>query len=205
MQNRIKGLRKNLGLTQVELGKKVGVTGATINKYETGLTVNIKRSMIVKLAQALDTTPGYLMGWENSDVSGFPRVEPLPIFKRVPIIGEIACGEPILAEENYDGEAGVDERIKADFALRCKGDSMINARIFDGDLVFIKAQEDVENGEIAAVIIEDEATLKRVYKYKERVELRPENPLYPVLNYEGEELLTLRIIGKAVAFTSTVR
>lgn len=203
--NRIKKLRNERKMTQSELGEKVGVTKATICKYEGESVINIKRSMIAKLAQALDTTPGYLMGWDDNNIAGFPGVEPLPEIKLLPILGEIACGEPILAEENYDGEASIDRRINADFALRCKGDSMINARIFDGDLVFIKAQEDVENGEIAAVIIEDEATLKRVYKYKERVELRPENPLYPVLNYEGEELLTLRIIGKAVAFTSVVR
>ena len=92
--------------------------------------------------------------------------------------------------------------INADFCLKAKGDSMINARIFDGDIVFIRQQPTVNNGEIAAVIIDNEATLKRVYLYDNRLELRPENPTYPVLNYEGEQLDSIRIIGKAVAFQS---
>ena len=82
---------------------------------------------------------------------------------------------------------------------------MINAHIFDGDLVFIRKQPDVENGEIAAVVIDGEATLKRVYKYPNRLELRPENPLFPVMQYEGAELDTIRIIGKAVSFLGQVR
>lgn len=99
----------------------------------------------------------------------------------------------------------IDTRIHADFALRCKGDSMINARIYNGDLVFIHQQSDVDNGEIAAVIIDGEATLKRVYKYENRIELRPENPMFPVLKYEGEQLADLQIIGKAVTFYGVIR
>lgn len=79
----------------------------------------------------------------------------------------------------------MDESVHADFCLRCKGDSMINARIFDGDIVYIRQQDDVENGEIAAVVIDGEATLKRVYKYPNRLELRAENPTFPVINIEG--------------------
>ena len=109
----------------------------------------------------------------------------------------------LLAFENRDGEVEVNDDTRADFALRCAGDSMINARIFNGNLVFIRRQDDVENGEIAAVIIGDEATLKRVYKYPNRLELRPENPTFPVLNFEGTRLNEVRIVGKAVAFLST--
>ena len=121
------------------------------------------------------------------------------------LIRKIASGTPIFAEENVEGYAELDIRVKADFALRCHGDSMINAHIFDGDLVFIRKQPDVENGEIAAVVIDGEATLKRVYKYPNRLELRPENPLFPVMQYEGAELDTIRIIGKAVSFLGHVR
>ena len=134
-----------------------------------------------------------------------PDIMPLPEFTLVPLLGPIACGEPILAEENIEDYVRANTDLHASFALRCKGDSMINARIFDGDIVYIRQQEDVENGEIAAVLIGDEATLKRVYKYQNRLELRPENPTYAPLNFEGEELRNVRIIGKAVAFLSTIR
>lgn len=127
--------------------------------------------------------------------------------KKFPMLGEIACGEPIFADENKESyiEAGTD--IHADFCLKAKGDSMINARILDGDIVFIKKQSMVDNGEIAAVIIENEATLKRVYYYpdKNKLILNPENPQYEPLVYIGEELNEIRILGKAVAFQSVVR
>ena len=199
---RIKSLRLAKNMTLEELGQKIGVTKATINKYENGLVVNLKRKVIADLAEALETSPAYLMGWED-DLDAVKNLEALPEMKTVPVIGRIACGEPLLACENLEGEAEVAKNVFADFALRCAWDSVINARIFDGDLVFIRRQDDVDNGTIAAVIIGDEATLKRVYKYPNRVELRPENPTYPVLNYEGERLNDIRIIGKAVAFTST--
>ena len=137
--------------------------------------------------------------------SAYKNVEAMPDVRPVPVIGKIACGEPILAKQNIEGYAELDRRVRADFALRCVGDSMINAHIFDGDLVFIKEQPDVDNGEIAAVVIDDEATLKRVYKYPNRLELRPENPLFPVLQYEGDELSQVHIIGKAIAFLGQVR
>lgn len=189
-------------MAQRELGKKIGKTTAAINKYETGLVVNLKRKVIADLAQALETPLAYLLGWVD-DLDAVKNLEALPTTKKVPIIGKIACGEPRLAFENRDGEVEVNDDTRADFALRCAGDSMINARIFNGDLVFIRRQDDVENGEIAAVIIGDEATLKRVYKYPNRLELRPENPTFPVLNFEGTRLNEVRIIGKAVAFLST--
>lgn len=204
MGDRINELRKANDMTLKELGDKVGVGASTVRKWETGIIETIRSDKFELLASALDTTPAYLMGWEDRPAS-YKNVEPLPVVKPVPILGQIACGQPILADENLDGHAYVDRRISADFALRCVGDSMINARIFSGDLVFIRAQAEVENGEIAAVLIDDEATLKRVFYYKDRIELRPENPLFPILQYEGAELNDVRIIGKAVAFLSGVR
>jgi repressor LexA len=124
---------------------------------------------------------------------------------RVPLLGTIACGEPILAEENLEGKVDLPEQIHADFALRCQGDSMINARIFDGDIVYIHQQDTVEDGQIAAVLIEDEATLKRVHFFDDHIVLAPENPTFRPLVYWGEEMNELRILGLAVAFTSTVR
>lgn len=133
------------------------------------------------------------------------NILPLPKTKKVPLVGTIACGEPITAVENIEDYISMPENVHADFCLRCKGDSMINARIFDGDIVYIRQQPDVENGEIAAVLIENEATLKRVFKHKDSLELRAENPTFSPMYYEGAELEGIRILGKAVAFLSGVR
>ena len=125
--------------------------------------------------------------------------------RKIPLVGTIACGEPILAEENIEEYVGIPKHIKADFALICKGDSMINARIFDGDVVYIRQQDTVENGEIAAVLIDNEATLKRVRLFDDHISLEPENPMYKPFVYWNEEMNSVRILGKAVAFTSAVR
>lgn len=194
--------RKELGLTLEQVGKIVGVSKSTVRKWETGYIENMKRDKIALLAQALQTSPLEIMGMDN--IKTFDNIMPIKTYK-LPLIGTIACGAPILAEQNIEEYIDTDSTVKADFCLRCKGDSMINVRIFDGDIVYIRQQPDVENGEIAAVCIDDEATLKRVYKYPNRLELRPENPTFPVLNYEGSELENIRIIGKAVAFLSGVR
>lgn len=143
--------------------------------------------------------------YKKNSNSEIENILPLPKTKKVPLVGTIACGTPTTAVENIEDYIDMSENIHADFALRCKGDSMINARIFDGDIVYIRQQPDVENGEIAAVLIDDEATLKRVFKHKDSLELRAENPTFPPLYYEGSELVTIRILGKAVAFLSEVR
>lgn len=127
-------------------------------------------------------------------------------FKRFPLLGEIACGKPIFADEDKESTVMADMDIHADFCLRAKGDSMTGARIFDGDIVFIREMPIVDNGEIAAVIIDDEATLKRVYYYPEKgkLVLNPENPDFEPLVYVGEELNEIRILGKAVYFMSAL-
>lgn len=129
----------------------------------------------------------------------------MPKMVKIPLIGTIACGTPITAEQNVEEPVDLPEHIRADFALRCKGDSMINARIYDGDIVYIRQQETVENGEIAAVLVDDEATLKRVRLFPDHITLEPENPQYRPLVFWEDEMNEVRIIGKAVAFTSTVR
>lgn len=133
------------------------------------------------------------------------NIIPMPEMRKIPRIGDIACGAPILAEEHIEDYVEIPSYIHGDFALTCKGDSMINARIYDGDLVYIRQQETVENGEIAAVLIDGEATLKRVKFYDDHIVLEPENPHFRPLTYWGEEMNSLRILGKAVAFTSTIR
>ena len=132
----------------------------------------------------------------------------MPRTYKVPLLGTIACGEPILAQENIDTYVNVPDDIKCDFTLRCKGDSMIGARIYDGDIVYIRQQPDVENGEIAAVLIdgiETEATLKRVYKGDGQITLMAANEKYGPYVYVGDDINRVRIIGKAVAFTSMIR
>ena len=202
----IKTRRLEIGKTLEEVSKEVGVSKATVQRWESGEIANMRRDKIAKLAKALETTPAYLMGWteEPLDILSLENILPLGNTTKIPLLGEIACGEPITAEENIEQYIDMEKEIHADFALRCKGDSMINARIFNGDIVYIRQQPKVENGEIAAVLIENEATLKRVYYYDNRIELRPENPLFSVLNYEGETLKEIRILGKAVAFLSKV-
>ena len=185
----------------------VGVAVSTVQRYETGAIDKLKLPVIQSIAGALQVSPAWLLGTsaDMAPVRQPDNILPMPAMRKVPLLGAIACGEPLLAGGNFDGEVDIPAAIHADFALRCKGDSMINARIFDGDTVYIRQQEDVDNGQIAAVLIGDEATLKRVYKYPSRLELRPENPTFPVLQYEGAQLSEVRILGLAVAFTSAVR
>ncbi|MBR6377899.1 MAG: helix-turn-helix domain-containing protein [Oscillospiraceae bacterium] len=133
------------------------------------------------------------------------NIIPMPAMKQIPLVGTIACGSPILAAENIEGTVDLPDHIHADFALRCKGDSMINARIYDGDIVYIRQQPTVESGEIAAVLIDNEATLKRVRLFSDHIALEPENPQYRPLVYWESEMNDVHILGLAVAFTSTVR
>lgn len=196
--------RQELGLTLEEVGDYVGVGKSTVRKWEHGDIENMKRDKIALLSKILKLSP---LTFITGEVEyGTPdNIIPLPKMKKIPLLGTIACGEPILAAENIEALINADENLNADFALRCKGDSMINARIFDGDIVYIREQPDVEDGEIAAVLIGEEATLKRVYKYPSKVVLRPENPLYDDMIYSKEEMNEVRILGKAVAFLSAVR
>lgn len=201
---KIRALREQQGLSQEALAHKVGYTDrSSIAKIEAG-QVSLSATKMARLAQALGVEPGYLAGW-SKDAPG--NVIPLPTTRKVPLIGTIACGKPILAVENAGESVDIPDFVHADFALRCKGDSMVNARIFDGDIVYIRAQPEVENGQIAAVRIGDEATLKRVYYFpdRQRMTLRPCNPVYADLDYAGAELDQVEVLGLAVAFFSTVR
>lgn len=204
--DRIKSLREQAGLSQQELAEKVGFkTASAINKIELGLR-DINQSRIIAFSKALNTTPGYLMGWDdensNTDYSSIPGITPLPKTVKRPRLGQIACGEPVMTEEHFDGYDDVPENMACDFTLICHGDSMINARIHDGDIVYIKQQPTVENGQIAAIMIDGETTLKRVYIDGDRLTIMPENPVYKPHVYIGEELNNIRIIGRATGFTS---
>ena len=212
---RIKIAREKKGYSQEELANLLGYKSrSSINKMENGR--DVPRSVIVKLSELLDVTPAYLMGWENSNDNSesnetdniydqFDNIRPIRL-KKFPMLGEIACGEPIWADEDKESYIMADMDIQADFCLTAKGDSMINARINNGDIVFIREMPIVQNGDIAAVIIDNEATLKRVYYYPEqnKLILNPENPAYEPLVYVNEELNDIRILGKAVYFMSAL-
>lgn len=202
----IKLLREKMGLSQEELALKVGYKDrSSIAKIEAGL-VDLAQSKIAAFASALSVTPAQLMGISDTDnVTSIPNIIPMPEMRKIPLLGNIACGAPILAEDHIEEYIDIPKHIPADFALICKGDSMINARIFDGDTVYIRQQEEVENGQIAAVLIDTEATLKRVQLYEDHISLEPENPQYRPIVLWGEDMNTVRILGKAVAFTSAVR
>jgi len=203
---RIKQRRVELGLSVDDIAEKIGKNRATVYRYESSEIEDLPTSILEPLAKALSTTPAYLMGWETDNIFSIPNIIPLPETKEIPLLGTIACGEPILAEENIEDYIKLDKAVDAEFALRCKGDSMIGARIRNGDIVYIHQQEDVENGEIAAVLIGNEATLKKVYKYPEKnmLVLKPANPEYEDFIYTGVELEEIKILGKAVGFYSKV-
>lgn len=175
--DRIKTLRTSKGLTQEELGDMIGVKKAAINKYETGLVVNLKRTTIMKLADALGVSPVYLMGMdEREGDSLIPANEPY----KAPILGTIPAGYPVCAIEDIEGYASIPYRDKENyFFLRVKGDSMINAGISTDDLVLIRRQPCADDGQIVAARVNgDEATLKRYKRQGGTVFLLPENPKY---------------------------
>lgn len=204
----IKKLREKQGLSQEELGDIVGVSDKTVSSWEINRT-EPKMGIVQQLADYFNVTTDYLIkGEESSSTNELKKIDNLFEIDKIklPLLGTIACGEPIFADEDRESYILAGADIKADFCLKCKGDSMINARINDGDIVFIRKQDIVNNGEIAAIIIDDQATLKRFFYYKEQnmVILRPENSKYEDIVLVGEQLERVKILGKAIAFQSDV-
>ena len=211
--DRIKSLRKSKGYNMRQMASALNLPYTTYVNYEKGAREPNSEQLIL-ISKYFGVSIDYLMG--RTDVpfteetsenifEKYPNIQPLPEMRKVPLLGAIACGEPIYREE--DEWISLPTDIKADFCLRCEGDSMINARINDGDIVFIRACPEVDNGQIAAISINNEVTLKRVYYYpeKNKLVLNPENPKYEPFVYTNEELNEVRILGKAVMFLSTVR
>ena len=212
---------KEIGLTVRQLrgemslrdfAKKCAISHTTIDNIEkgvdfrTGKPTQVKMSTLQKIASACGVPLSHIIGGDSNETNSLPFGLFAVSRRRFPLVGEIACGKPILTSEEHETYVDASADIQADFCLRAKGDSMTGARILDGDIVFIREQPMVNNGEIAAVIIDNEATLKRVYYYPERQKLvlNPENPKYEPLVYVGEELNTVRILGKAVCFMSNL-
>ncbi len=194
---RIKRLRKEHKLTQEELGAKIGVKKAAVQKYEKGTVKNIKRDSLIKLAQILDTTPEYLLGWEDTPSNAEPLGE--GEYVMIPVIGRVAAGihcfaennvldyEPVLRSEILSGE-------QYSF-LRVVGDSMYPV-FMEGDLVLVRCQTSVDSGSYAVVTIDGEdGVVKRVVYGNDYIELQSINPMYPPRRFEGEDVLRIRVFG----------
>ena len=202
---RIKALRKEKHLTQSALmdilrnDYNLKTDRVMISKWETGFQTPQADTLKI-LAKALEVSVDFLLtGVETIQES--PLEMTIPV-KKIRMLGSIACGTPIFCNEEHEYVLATGENANADFCLTARGDSMINARIADGDIVFIRQQSTVENGEIAAVVIGDEATLKRVYKTADGIMLVAENPAYQPMYFSGEELNQTYILGKAIGFQS---
>lgn len=209
--DRLRALRTERYMSQMELSKYIGVSKSSINMYERG-----EREPGIETLEAFadffNVDMDFLIGKSNvankfsTDIPTAKNIIPMPETYKAPLLGRIACGEPILAVENIEDYIDIPKNINADFGLECKGDSMIGADIRSGDIVYIKMTPEVQDGEIAAVLIGDEATLKRVYYDREHSELTlyAENPAYSALRYRGAELEQIRIIGRAVGLSRSL-
>ena len=194
-------LRKRNNMSQRELAEKAGVSRSAIGMYETGER-EPSFEMLETFADIFNVNMNVLLG-KSASLPVLPKnMTVLPPMRKIPLLGTIACGEPILAQENISDYVDLPGHIRADFALTCKGDSMINAGIRDGDVVYIRQQEAVENGQIAAVLVDkEEATLKRFYILDGHISLNAENPEFPPLVFSGEDAHEVRVLGLAVAYT----
>lgn len=202
---RIKEIRTKLGISQVDFADKINVSKQTLYKYENNIITNIPSDKIELSAKLGNVSPSYIMGWDDNTNAELDNIYPIEL-KKFPLLGEIACGTPIFANEDRESYVMAGTNIKADFCLKAKGDSMINARIMDGDIVFIRKETEIMDGQIYAVAIDDEVLLKRVYYDKEEniFQLISENPAYKPIILTGEKLEHITILGKAIAFQSDV-
>jgi len=198
--NRLLETMRDNNDTTYSLAEYLHLSPSAISRYTTG-DIAPKIPTVQAIADKYGIRPSWLMGIEGE--SKYPQSEEKA--KKIPIVGTIAAGLPLLAQENIEGFEYVPENLDVDFCLKVKGDSMMNARILDGDLVFIRKQQEVENGEIAAVLIDGDATLKRFYQINGMVMLRSENPNYPEMIYTKKDMKEVSILGKAVRYISEVR
>lgn len=219
----IKEYRTEHNLSMEEFAKRAGLSKQYVSILERNFNPSSKRppkptlDTIVSVASVTGTDVDSLVRrLDGNTVIGLSRgnnmrtmpsnILPMPAMVSRPRLGSIACGEPILAEQNIEGYDQIPDFVKCDFTLLCKGDSMIGARIHDGDIVCIKQQPEVENGQIAAVLVDgDEATLKRFYFENGTVTLQAENPAYPPKVFTGDDVNKARVLGLATHFVSKVR
>ncbi|MCM1262199.1 MAG: helix-turn-helix domain-containing protein [Butyrivibrio sp.] len=207
---RIHERRIEKGITLAQIAERLGVTEATAQRYECGSIKSIPYECMCAYGEILNCSPAYLMGWEDDSDSydSANNIHSLEV-QQLPLLENAAHGMPKYSEEAQKIciMAGCD--IQADFCLKAHDDSMINARIHNGDIVFIKRQDTVNNGEIAAVIANgnSQATLRRYFYYvgKSMIILKAENPAYEDMIFTDDELVDFHILGKVVAFQSNVK
>lgn len=205
--DRLKLLRKENSMTMDEFITAINskypdvlLNKSIVSRYENNIHTPKKFTIVEDIANFFDVDIKYMMGKSESRYGEDVK------YREIPILGTIACGVPILAQEDIQGYEYIMPNENVDFCLRAKGDSMINARIFDGDIVYIHQQSQVENGEIAAVQIDgEEATLKRIYSIDGSIILRAENPNYKDMIFSKKDKKDIKILGKAVFFKSEVK
>ncbi len=190
---RLRSIMKEHGDTVYTLAEHLGLKASTISRYNNGQYVP-KAPTLEMICRHYAVNPNWLMG-ENA-----PKTLSVTSHsgRDIPVLGEVAAGVPIWAEQNYDGHIVVDADEHVDFALRVRGDSMMNARIYNGDLVYVRRQPQVENGEIAVVLVDNEATVKRVFYHPDKLVLRPENDAYKDMVYYKEDAHDLAVLGKVI-------
>ncbi len=200
----MKERRKQLGMSAESIASFLGVSPATVYRYERGDIEKLPGTILGPLSEILRTTPDYLMGWTDdcAKKTDPPNLIPIGPMERIPLLGAIACGDPILAQENIEDYVDLPRTIKADFALTCEGDSMIDAGIKDGDVVYIRSQPEVQNGQIAAVLVDGEsATLKRFFFNDGVVTLMAANQAYPPIVKAGADVEQVKVLGLAVGLS----
>jgi len=191
----IKRLRLGKGYSQEQLARKLDISQGAVSQWEKGKTIP-DTPLLLQLAQIFGVSlNAFTDDSPQRDLDGVVAMRNMA----VPIIGDIACGTPITAQENVEGYAQLPEGIHADFALKCRGDSM-KPTFNDGDLVLIRKQPEVEDGQIAAVMIDNEATLKRFYRQEDGILLVADNPKFPPLTIKNENISEMIVCGLAVGY-----
>ena len=195
---RIRERRQALGLTVEALAERTGLSPATIYRYEAGDISHMRADKLQPISRALRVAPAWLMGWEDEWPEG---LRPLASMKRqaIPLIGEVAAGVPILAEQDYEAWVDADDALRADYALTVRGDSMAPTYL-DGDVLFVREQPDVDNGTVAVVLVDDSASVKHVYHEADGVTLTSDNPAYPPMRFRLSEHDVIRILGVVVGY-----
>ena len=192
---RIKIRRKEIGLSAEAVAERLGVSPATIYRYENNDIKKFPTDILEPLARVLHTTPAYLLGIENKNKS--------KTAVKIPVLGLVRAGIPMDAVEYIIDYEEISEDMARQgefFGLQIKGDSM-EPRITEGDVVIVRKQPDVESGEIAIVLVNgDEATIKKVQKFEGGINLIPSNPSYDVMTFTNEQIekLPVRVLGKVV-------
>ena len=201
---RLKEIRESTGIDQKSFAEMFNINKTTYNRYESGDIKRLQLNKIQEICDKFNINPAWLLGFKDIEKYWFPA-KFYAKTKKIAVLGCIAAGIPILAQENITGYEDVPESANIDFCLEVKGDSMIGARIYDNDILFVRQQPTVENGEIAVVQIDNEsATVKRFYKLDGSIILRAENPKYKDMIFDKKEAENVRVLGKVILLKGAV-